>query len=677
MSVNVSQLGTIVAWSYVGVQATIWFATSVVSLQAIPKDRKKDLSFKKLFSLWIKTMWKMRSIYSAFAVHTFDFMTDVLVIADWWNADDTKDINSRLMAQVSIGILILYKFISSLAILFIMESYTRAFLQFCDLLLFEEILRSHKQIVKDIKSGKQGNNTGHIYTINSKNNKISTSIESTMRFKYIRSLEALFESTPQAVLQLVYTMRIGKFGNIIVIISIIQSIISMTNSMINNDSTYMKSDKFALYRKRFPKPSVEYILHALLRGSEISYRIFLFSLFWTVVSGFGFIILFLYELLLPLFFIIAKISKKTLSIDSVFLTLNQLVVLPPEWIFLIDDSFNNDILSVILYCCCCSICGWLIIPPYIKKDSIHLMSSIRIGTSFIEFIILLIFGIIDYYFNNDNSDNYLFNYKHCLIFLILSIIFFTIYTQYKYLMPDLSLPNNISLRSKWGYAFLGEVEEMQRLNDIHINDKNFWLEIHGIDNSYNNYDNELDDDDNNDNINKRLLYENTIRRKKKLEDIRYWLNDCFNKFKTKYPKLIERLFEIIVYDMKLNVNYLINNGNKQDMENVLNKLNNCKDSDSFEMDYNEITIELLMDALNKFQLNYLYYNTTDSECCAMYALANKQYKAIEWLKKNNGIRAIWINNKHFKQGDYRWARRLLLKTDDDTNGVYDWDGQIV
>ena len=50
-------------------------------------------------------------------------------------------------------------------------------------------------------------------------------IETTMRFKYIRSLEALFEATPQAVLQLVYLMRTGQFGSVdnpIFVISILQ-----------------------------------------------------------------------------------------------------------------------------------------------------------------------------------------------------------------------------------------------------------------------------------------------------------------------------------------------------------------------------------------------------------------------------------------------------------------------
>ena len=55
-------------------------------------------------------------------------------------------------------------------------------------------------------------------------------------------MEAIFESAPQATLQLVFIMRTGAFDDkigdvIIVYLSIIQSIISMTNSILKNDNT--------------------------------------------------------------------------------------------------------------------------------------------------------------------------------------------------------------------------------------------------------------------------------------------------------------------------------------------------------------------------------------------------------------------------------------------------------
>ena len=79
--------------------------------------------------------------------------------------------------------------------------------------------------------------------------KTSNEIESTVRFKYIRSLE---------MLQLVYIMRIEESADIIFRISIIQSILSMTNSMLNSDNTYMAREKFKKHRRRFP-PTKEFL----------------------------------------------------------------------------------------------------------------------------------------------------------------------------------------------------------------------------------------------------------------------------------------------------------------------------------------------------------------------------------------------------------------------------------
>eukprot|EP01083_Nonionella_stella_P128844 390547_1 len=46
----------------------------------IQKAMDDDTGF---LELWAKTIWKMRSVYSALAVHCFDVLTDILVIMQW------------------------------------------------------------------------------------------------------------------------------------------------------------------------------------------------------------------------------------------------------------------------------------------------------------------------------------------------------------------------------------------------------------------------------------------------------------------------------------------------------------------------------------------------------------------------------------------------------------------
>eukprot|EP01083_Nonionella_stella_P143024 443630_1 len=67
----------------------------------------------------------------------------------------------------------------------------------------------------------------------------------------------------------------------IFIVSIIQSVISMTNSILNNDYTQMQKDKWKRHKQRLP-PTWECFKHALSRLSEVAYRIGLLSLFWCV-----------------------------------------------------------------------------------------------------------------------------------------------------------------------------------------------------------------------------------------------------------------------------------------------------------------------------------------------------------------------------------------------------------
>ena len=119
----------------------------------------------------------------------------------------------------------------------------------------------------------------------------------------------LFESTPQTVLQLVYLMRTlpsefnddGGIRNntIIIVISTFQSILSLTNSILATDNAYMAREKFKEHKKRLP-PSIRFLQHFLVRFSEISYRVGLFSLFWTVVGGEWFLVLLGFEMLFPL-----------------------------------------------------------------------------------------------------------------------------------------------------------------------------------------------------------------------------------------------------------------------------------------------------------------------------------------------------------------------------------------
>ena len=139
-------------------------------------------------------------------------------------------------------------------------------------------------------------------------------------------------------------------------------------------------------------------------------------------------------------------------------------------------NWPSDVTAWILMSVFCMFCGCTITAPYncCCKDTFYVFSSVRMGISLMEWITLIIIGIL---IDDDviqNKASYLFKTDHCLYFFIVCLIFHVIFTLYPYLMPDLRLPANIPIRSVYGYAFLGEQTELERLNNNAGNNINFW-----------------------------------------------------------------------------------------------------------------------------------------------------------------------------------------------------------
>eukprot|EP01083_Nonionella_stella_P192428 711306_1 len=161
-----------------------------------------EINKMSFIKLWFKIVWKMRSVYVSLAVHIFDVLTDILVLIEWWYLEeggtDLRHIDSRLMAICAIITLLLHKTVSTLAFWIKERNVYRCVLQLLDVLIFEEIYISHKRVLNQFK--KQLNTSSDD----------SQAVETTTTFKYIRSLEAVFESIPQSVLQLVFIIRAGN-----------------------------------------------------------------------------------------------------------------------------------------------------------------------------------------------------------------------------------------------------------------------------------------------------------------------------------------------------------------------------------------------------------------------------------------------------------------------------------
>eukprot|EP01084_Bolivina_argentea_P109379 195510_1 len=428
--------------------------------------------------LWGKTVWKMRGVYSGLAVHSFDVLTDVLVIIEWLKTPNIEgdNIDPQTMAYSALAVLLFSKFVSTVAIYVKEQNIFRCILQFFDLLIFAEIFESHRKIISQLK------------TANLKA-KDKNAIESTLSFKYIRNLEAVFESIPEAVLQLVYVMRTSKIGYIFMF-SIAQSIISMTNSILNNDHTQMQSDRFKSYKQRLP-PTFNCFKHSIARLSEVIYRLGLLSLFWSVCGGLALGILLAVELLCISFrtWMLIQQNRAQFDVDTILLSINSIIVVPAEEVFAHSDFsellFNDDtfmcMLLSIFNCFCCVFCCGLVtsIGGLYSVGDISYIPVTKIGMSFGELIFMVLWGN---FAENGDRKKFMFDYEYGLYVFIGTIFCYLIYTQYVALFPHFSLPYNVSVRSKWGYAMANELTELQKMNVpskiIEKNRRQFWDEIY-------------------------------------------------------------------------------------------------------------------------------------------------------------------------------------------------------
>eukprot|EP01083_Nonionella_stella_P083970 232282_1 len=380
------------------------------------------------------------------------------------------------MAYSAIGVMIFSRILSAVAIFIKERNLMRSFLQLLDLLIFQEIYESHHKIVSQFKN-KQLKDQKH-------------PIESTLSFKYVRNMEAIFESIPEAVLQLVYVMRVGmsQVGSkeIIFIVSIVQSIVSMTNSILNNDFTMMKEDKWDKYKQRFP-PSIEFFKHAICRISEIIYRIGLLALFWTVCEGRAFAWLLGVELVLICVRMVMLIErgKVIIDADTILLAISSVIVIPSEevygiltfqWHMALGSSVESDehcgrakiaLMCTVVLClniCCCM--GAASILASMSRLCCHGGAEIswppimRIGISLYEIIFLVVWA---FEAENGSRTKFLLNPEHGLVIFIVTCVCFVIFSQYRILFPDFALPRHLNVRSKWGYAYSNELTELQKI----------------------------------------------------------------------------------------------------------------------------------------------------------------------------------------------------------------------
>lgn len=243
-----------------------------------------DTNLKQRIKHFLRSFWSKKRMYAPMIVHIFDTASDAGVLVEWFilsrreqtdheDSDPVPYLNMTAMFWCNLGSILLYRLLSTIWVYRLTVSISQAVLQFFDLLLFKAIYVCYK-----LKRTEPSNPQ-----------------------MFLQKLEGVFESTPQALLQLVYSLRRGSFTDSpIVTISFFFSLVTLSMRSVSDDQVLFQDNAKGINFKESECGSLQcvswgHIRRVLFRVIDISHRIMLMSLFWIVCGGFPFAMLMAFE----------------------------------------------------------------------------------------------------------------------------------------------------------------------------------------------------------------------------------------------------------------------------------------------------------------------------------------------------------------------------------------------
>eukprot|EP01083_Nonionella_stella_P064183 167058_1 len=198
-------------------------------------DAQQVRGIKKITS-WFSLVWKMKSIYLSALVHIYDVCTDVGIIVQWMgdaidernNPDEhnVRGIDMMALFISSVVAFFLYRFVSAGFVYEFTGKWKRACIQFLDLEIYHAIYITHKL-------GRE--EAGNLQ-------------------RWLQKFEAIFESAAQSLLQIVYIIKTGDRGWLIMS-SIALSFFSVAARFTADDRIFFVEDAERLglrLQRRFP-----------------------------------------------------------------------------------------------------------------------------------------------------------------------------------------------------------------------------------------------------------------------------------------------------------------------------------------------------------------------------------------------------------------------------------------
>eukprot|EP01083_Nonionella_stella_P043723 118003_1 len=197
------------------------YAQNPTETRKVP-SKWADASIVRKLRLWFMDIWKRKSVYVPLISHLSDTATDFAAVVEFGQiarqySSDQCGIDVWYLFGLSLGAMILYRVISSITIWRITESWKRVISQLIDIELYQILWLSHRLGLQS-KSSPQ---------------------------RLISVMEAVFESAPQSMIQVLYLLKTGRFSSNIIVASSILSFINLTLTIIVDDKQF-SNIKFSL-----------------------------------------------------------------------------------------------------------------------------------------------------------------------------------------------------------------------------------------------------------------------------------------------------------------------------------------------------------------------------------------------------------------------------------------------
>ena len=152
MAVDLKVYSLVVTWTYFSVYVIAFLIVSIVCAAKIKKEYKASQATQELapdqilmtkktaITHWAKLLWKKKKVYLQLVPHFFDQATDFGVIFEYYRlSTDGNDhgINTWWLFIISVGVIILSRVVSSIAIYRLTHNIKYTILQIFDALMIQ------------------------------------------------------------------------------------------------------------------------------------------------------------------------------------------------------------------------------------------------------------------------------------------------------------------------------------------------------------------------------------------------------------------------------------------------------------------------------------------------------------------------------------------------------------